>query len=146
VPIAGLASDSDYWEIMARVQIPPGDARYNGYGSAYDRAGPQDITLPAAPGMPPFSQSQGSRWSAVSSVASSFGTAFTPGAGETVLTAVKADSRDYQIIPFPNGKIVSYLPAWSIADIQTARAGRAAAIASVAAPYSGPRVPAATAG
>jgi hypothetical protein len=146
VPIAGLSSDSDYWEITARVQSPSLSTTYLSYAGAYDPAGPQDAASPMAPGTPPFSQSQGSRWSSVASVASVAGVAWVPDATATVLTTSKRSTADYQVVPFPGGRRVSYLPAWGVADAQTASAGRVAAVASAAAPYSGPRVPVTTAG
>jgi hypothetical protein len=147
IAIAALSSDSDYWEISQRVQAPAGSAVYAGYASAYDPGGPQPQSQPMAPGAPPFSQSQGARWSAVGSVASSVGFAFTPTPSSTsVLTAAKQNNSDYEVVRFPNGKSVSYVPSWGVSDAATVSAGRVAAVGTVAAPYSGPRVPVVTAG
>lgn len=148
VPLAAVSSDSDYWEITAKVQVPPSDPKYAGYTVAYDRGGQRaDLTIPLAPGVPPFSQGQGAQYSYVSSAAVAFSSTWEPTTSPVaVLEASKKDTKNYQVVTFPGGKKVSYLPAWGLADPAAAAAGRAATAVSVtSSPYSGPRVPVVTA-
>lgn len=149
VTIAGLSADSDYWEVIAKVQAPQGDPKYGGFVTAYDRGGQRvDSARPMKPGVPPFTQSQGVQYSYASSAAVAFASSWEPvTSGTAVLDAPKKDMRDYQTVHFPNGRTVSYVPAWGIADAATMAAGRASsAVSSAAAPYSGPRMPVTTAG
>jgi hypothetical protein len=148
VPIAGLSSDSDYWEVIAKVSPPdPAAPPYVGYVKAYDRGGQVvDKALPMKPGVPAFSQSQGVQYSYVSSVSQSYSATWEPVTSPVaVLAAPKTDRRNYEVVHFPGGRVVSYLPAWGLIDPVAAAAGRAAsATTTVAAPYSGPRSPVVT--
>lgn len=145
VPIAGLWSDSDYWEIIAKVSPPdPAAPPYVGYVTAYDRGGQRvDSALPMKPGKPAFTQGQGWQYSYAGAVSQSFASTHEPLTSPVaVLEAPKQDRRDYQVIYFPGGPAVAYLPAWGVADPVTAAAGRAATpTAMVAAQYSGSRAP-----
>lgn len=151
VPIAGLAADSDYWEVIAKPLPPvPSAPPYVGYVLAYDRDGKTqvDSAIPMKPGVPPFSQGQGCQYSYASCVAQSFAATWEPIVSKTAaLTAPKNDTKNYETVTFPGGKQVSYLPAWGLIDPVTAAAGRAASpTAMIAAPYSGSRSPVMTAG
>ena len=150
VPIAGISSDSDYWEVIAKVSPPdPTVPAYVGYVRAYDRGGQVvDMALPMKPGIPAFSQSQGIQYSYASSASQSFGSTWEPVTSPVaVLAASKRDTRNFETVHFPGGQVTSYQPAWGLIDPATAAAGRAASPTNlIAAPYSGPRVPVVTHG
>jgi hypothetical protein len=150
VPIAGISSNSDYWEVIAKVSPPdPAAPPYVGYVNAYDRGGQQvDETLPMKPASPPFSQGQGWQYSYASTIAQAYASTWEPVTSPTAaLLAPKNDQKNYQVVHFPGGAVTSYLPSWGLADPASLAAGRAASsTAMIAAPYSGPRVPVATAG
>jgi hypothetical protein len=150
MPIAGLASDADYWEVIAKVSPPlPGAPPYVGYVRAYDRGGQVvDKALPMKPASPPFSQGQGWQYSYASTIAQAYASTWEPVTSPVAaLQAPKDDRKNYQVVHFPAGQVTSYLPSWGLADPATMAAGRAASpTAMTAAPYSGPRVPVMTAG
>jgi hypothetical protein len=149
VPIAGLSSDADYWEVIAKVSPPqPSVPPYVGYVTAYDRGGQKvDSALPMKPGVPPFSQGQGWQYSYASTVAQAFASTWEPVTSPVaVLEAPKNDSKNYETVHYPGGQVTSYLPSWGLADPAVMAAGRAASsTAMTAAPYSGPRQPVMTA-
>lgn len=150
VPIAGLWSDSDFWEITAKVSPPdPAAPPYVGYVRAYDRGGQQvDSALPMNPGKPAFTAGQGWQYSYAGAVAQVFASTHEPVTSPVaVLEASKADRQDYETVHFPGKPAVSYLPAWGVADPVMITAGRAASPTSmVAAQYSGSRAPVMTHG
>jgi hypothetical protein len=160
VTIAGIAADSNYWEVIGKVVLPapaapvpsqpaspapaPPSQPYSGFITAYDRGGQRvDQALPLKPGVPPFSQSQGVQYSAAAAVAKSFSSTWEPSTTTTaVLDAPKQDLKNYQVVVFPGGRQISYQPSWGVIDPAAAAAGRAANPASMkAAPYSGARAP-----
>jgi hypothetical protein len=149
VPVAGLSSDSDYWEVIAKVSpAQPASPPYVGYVTAYDRGGQVvDKTLPMKPASPPFSQGQGWQYSYASTIAQAYASTWEPVTSPTAaLTAPKNDQKNYEVVHFPSGQVTSYLPSWGLADPAVMAAGRAASsTAMTAAPYSGPRQPVVTA-
>jgi hypothetical protein len=150
VPIASLWSDSDYWEVIAKVSPPdPAAPPYVGYVRAYDRGGQAvDSALPMKPGKPAFTQGQGWQYSYAGAVSQAFASTHEPFTSPTaVLDAPKQDRQNYETVHFPGARPVSYLPAWGLADPVTTAAGRAASpTAMVAAQYSGSRAPVMTHG
>jgi hypothetical protein len=150
VPIAGLWSDDDYWEVIAKVSPPdPAAPPYVGYVTAYDRGGQRvDSALAMKPGKPAFTQGQGWQYSYAGAVSQSFAATHEPVTSTTaVLDAPKQDRRNFETVHYPGKPPVSYLPAWGLIDPVTAAAGRAASPTSmVAAQYSGVREPVMTHG
>lgn len=170
VAIAGLAADSDYWEVIGKAVLPsapptapvappnapsspssaPPPSPYAGWLQAYDRGGQlQDPGGPMKPAIPPFSQGQGSQYSHVSSIAQSFSSVSAQAVASTsdLISAAQHDLKNFQVVTFPDGSQSSYQPSWGITDPVTAAAGRAASPTSkIAAPYSGARAPVKTAG
>jgi hypothetical protein len=139
VPITSLWADSEYWEITTAVTPPtPSDPAYQVITTASELEGApisSDEALPAAG--PPFSQSQGTQYSALSSISRVSSQAMVNDSFNHPFA-----STDYETTVFPGGSKVSWLPSWAVmspARAATARAGTPVAMA--AAPYSGPRVP-----
>jgi hypothetical protein len=168
VTVAGLAADSDYWEVISKAALPttpatssstapsspasssaPSSASpYQGFFNAYDSGGiMQDPSQPMKPGVPPFSQSQGISYSYSSAVAQSFSSVLPGAAADASAFSGIMDLKNYQVVTFPAGPATSYAPAWGVTDPATAAAARAAsAVSMTASPYSGARAPVVTAG
>jgi hypothetical protein len=145
LPIAGAWADSQNWELTHTVTLvnPSSDA-YSAVTNSYQ--GVNAGQLPAGsyvqPG-PPLSRSGSGQYSyagEITAVTSQAVQGFTPGQSQVT------DGQNFQAVSFPGGSIAQYQASQAV--MTPARAASARAASSVAvkcAPYSGPRVPAATA-
>jgi hypothetical protein len=144
-----ISSPSNYWEVSARV-IPKDELKswYKQVFQAYDhRANPQGID--SAQPQPPFTNIQGQQWSQVSQVVSvkAESTFNVLTKATSFDTAKKLSTVEYDIVHFPDGKTQTYLPSYAVLDPRQAAAARTASDGvMIAAPYSGTRVSAPTAG
>lgn len=134
VPIAGVAADSEYWEVVSRVLPAEGlDEVYKLLYTAYDkRANPTGIQRVQP--RPPFTAAQGQQWSYAGEVTSVF--SFT-----STVTGLDDDRGPaYDRVRYYDGKTISYRPEYAIIDPRQALAAQTAGEGSVAAhPYSGAR-------
>jgi hypothetical protein len=134
VPIASVAADSEYWEVVPCVLPREGLSEvYKLLYTAYDpRAKPTGIerVIPR----PPFSASQGQQWSYANEVASvqSFTSAPNGSGGPTM--------PDFDTVTFYDGKKIAYRPEYGVIDPRQAllaQSGGDGALLSHA--YSGSR-------
>lgn len=130
-----IAADSEFWEVSARV-VPKPEVKqwYTAFDDSFDhRANPTGID--SAHPRPPFTASQGKRWSYASDVVS------------VTAEGRKGMTHEYDTVHFPDGTKKTYLPGYAVIDPKTARAGQIACDGNmIASPYSGPRVSTSTAG
>jgi hypothetical protein len=123
VPIAALWADSTYWDVVQYVTPPVGP--------------------PAPQPRPPHSRHQGTQISYVADVTTARGIA-TDDDGDFTDHLVYGD---HEQVIFPGGKKVEYTAAKGVMEKSRAASSRLASqVSVVAAPYSGPRLPVATAG
>lgn len=131
VPIAGVAADSEFWEVVHRV-IPLAelDEIYKLLYTAYDKkANPTGIEKVVP--KPPFSSSQGQQWSYANEVASVTSFSTLPGSGSTP---------NYDSVKYYDGKTIVYRPEYAVIDPRQALVAQTAGEGSVVShPYSGAR-------
>jgi hypothetical protein len=146
---ASITADSNYWEVSARTVPRPELAKfYTAILDSYDsRANPSGID--SAHPQPPFTSAQGQQWSYANEVVSvkSEATRGLYANPQHFDTAKKTSTVEYDTVHFPDGTTRTYLPSYAVIDPKKATAGRISSDGvMVAAPYSGSRAPALTAG
>jgi hypothetical protein len=148
VPMSGIASDGDYWEVVPRV-TPVTVAGYS--PSPYPASdvliaqqGPSaQPTFPAVLPKPPLSEVSGEEWSYAAAVASvtSYGMVVGPDTSSPGSSPQMDPTPDWQSITLPSGATVFYSATAGLVDARTARAARVAGDGiMVAHPYTGSRV------
>lgn len=133
VPIASVASDSEYWEIAPRV-LPSDDLQdlYSLFYTAYDSSDVVQGVERVVP-RPAFSCSQGCQWSCACDVSSAWG--FTEEFGSEF-----SQPNNYDTVCFYDGALIPYRPECGIIDPNQALIAQTAGEGSiVTAPYSGAR-------
>ena len=138
VPPAAIWSDSDYWEVMYKVNpVNLTDPAYAKSQSAYQKNG-APVTTPITVPAPPKCRKQGTKISHAKTVTTSWSTATsTPAPGVIIGPMVDAANFETEVI---NGQVIKYTAPKGIQDpVRATTARTASAVGVQSAPYSGPR-------